>query len=103
MNTDHDEVARDSVERRVAEEVERLWRQVLQAPSQRDCSEGSFFAQGGSSLQAVALAACLQARLDVEVTVLTIVDYPTLTALTHHVAELCAQAHVEGDSEEGLL
>lgn len=103
MNGGDDLGARGSIDQRVAEEVERLWRQVLQVPAQQECGQGSFFAQGGSSLQAVALAACVQARLGVEVTVLTIVDYPTLTALTRHVAELCARTCPDDDSEEGLL
>lgn len=98
--------AESSVDLEVLREIEHLFRQILAVGDGSIDAATSFFALGGSSLQAVALAACLQTKFDVEVTALSILDHPTPAVLTRHVTELRAQAggpEVDQEQEEGLL
>lgn len=87
-------------------EIERLFRQILRIDGAAIGPATSFFALGGTSLQAVALAACLQRQFDVELTAASILDHPTPAVLTRHVAALQAQRgerEAECGEEEGLL
>jgi nonribosomal peptide synthetase protein BlmIV len=83
-------------------EIERLFQQILRVDDAAIGPATSFFALGGTSLQAVALAACLQRQFDVELTAASILDHPTPAVLTRHVAALQAQV-AERVEEEGLL
>lgn len=92
-----------SVDPQVLGETERLFRQILRLDALHIDEATSIFALGGSSLQAVTLSACLHTKFDVEITALSIVDHPTLAALTRHVTALRTRTAVEQDEEEGLL
>lgn len=90
----------DALSRETTSVVERLWQELLPAersPLRRDVS---FFAVGGTSLQALALAALLEARFGVSVAVLSIIDNSTISDLAAYVTAL---RRVEVNEEEGAL
>jgi hypothetical protein len=90
----------DALSRETTSVVERLWQELL--PEQRSSlrRDVSFFAVGGTSLQAMALAAQLEARFGVSMTVLSIIDNATLSDLAAYVT---ARRRLEVDEEEGSL
>ena len=84
--------------------VERLWARLLPLLHGSVPREVSFFTLGGTSLQAMALAAQLESSFEIEVTVLDIVDHPTLAALVDYVVTLRANRQASaGEEEEGEL
>jgi acyl carrier protein len=90
----------DALSRETANVIERLWGELLppeRRPLRRDLS---FFAAGGTSLQAMALAAQLEARFGVAMTVVSIIDHPTLSDLATYVTE---RRRLESVEEEGAL
>ena len=82
--------------------VERFWREALSIDAGASVDVRSFFELGGTSLQAVALAARLEQRLDVELTALSIHDHPTPKSLALHI-ESMRQLRSGDDEEEGVL
>jgi acyl carrier protein len=58
---------------------------------------------GGTSLQAVALAACLQAQFDVDFSAASILDHSTPSAIARYVCILRATVSEQVEEEEGML
>lgn len=82
--------------------VERIWRETLRVDAEVSLHQGTFFEQGGTSLQAVALAARLQLQFGVELTALSVHDHPTPRQLAGHI-EASQAATPEDEDEEGML
>jgi len=85
-------------------EIERYWREILRIDEQRPIDPThSFFEYGGSSLQAVALAARLSDRFRIDITALTIVDHPGVAQLGQYIDAQIQDFSDFGEQDEGLL
>jgi acyl carrier protein len=84
-------------------EIERLFQQILQVDDAEMDPAASFFELGGTSLQAIALAACLQTRFDLEITAVAILLHPTPAVLASHVAALQARIAEQVAVKQGGL
>lgn len=83
--------------------VEGFWRKTLRLAEEVSLERESFFERGGTSLQAVALAAQLEARFGVELTALSILDHSTPRRLAAHIHAQQVRAGAVDGEEEGVL
>lgn len=77
----------------VRERISTVWRDLFAEPGLRIGEEDNFFALGASSLLAMRMVTTLSEELGVPLSVLAVVENPTLGGLTRHVRELAAAGH----------
>ncbi|MFJ4498637.1 acyl carrier protein [Streptomyces sp. NPDC088864] len=74
----------------VRERISAVWRDLFAEPGLRLAEEDNFFTLGASSLLAMRMVTVLSEELDVPLSMLAVVENPTLGGLTRHVRELSA-------------
>ncbi|WP_330240294.1 acyl carrier protein [Streptomyces sp. NBC_00525] len=84
----------------VRERISAVWRDLFAEPGLRIEDDDNFFSLGASSLLAMRMVTVLSEELEVPLSMLAVVENPTLGGLVRHVRELSAAG---SDREVGEL
>lgn len=77
----------------VCERIASVWRGLFGEPGLRIAEEDNFFTMGASSLLAMRMVTVASEELGVPLSLLAVVENPTLGGLARHVRELSTAVH----------
>jgi acyl carrier protein len=92
---------RDHEHADIASRIADIWAELFGDDSLVVGLEDNFFSLGGSSLLAVSLVDMINRAFSLSLSLVTVVESPTLASLAAHIASL--RSEPESDLEEGLL